>query len=263
MIARPTFFQNMYRHMMPFAAAAAIMIAHSAINAQSPVPAAGAGPATATALPVYLKFTNSATGAAVTPSALLISGAPASFTVEAGSFVVLNLPEGPHKLEIQAEGYDRLESAVTVAAGATPVMSFELDPQTTATIAQVPEGTAILEGHVTDADTGRLLEQVQISLPDAALTTTTDFSGRFEFQVLVPKPAEAAQPVVILEARADGYVPVHMKNLILASGQRRRMPIALERKTSDNLPETIYETDEAADSGRHRSFEWVYDVTLR
>lgn len=224
-----------------------------------PVPAPGASPLH----PVYMKFTNAATGAAVAPSSLLIDGSAAKFDIEAASLVVISVPEGQHRMEIQAEGFHPLESSITVSAGTTPVMGFELDPMVPQEAAAVAKGSAVVEGHVTDSDTGELMQGVEVTVPDSDMTTTTDETGRFEFELQVPKALDTGLPAITLEARAADYVPLRIKNLKLTAGERRRTPFTLERKTSDTATTEVREVDEAAEAGSHRSFEWVFDATIR
>jgi len=212
---------------------------------------------------LLLKFLDSRTGAAVKPESLSVDGKPVDFQVEVGSLVALPIDEGNHVIVVKAENYEPMEYVASVSGADTPVMEIELDATDAIAPPPVEAGTAILQGHVTDADTGALLPDVNLTLPDASITTITDETGKFEFTLKVPRKAEDARPAITLEVKAEDYQPVRVKNMALVSGERRLMPVKLERMTSATATAEFNETDEAAPDGPLRTYEWAFDVTLK
>jgi len=217
----------------------------------------------ATSSTLLLKFLDSRTGAAVKPDSLSVDGTPVNFQVEAGSLVALPIDDGNHVIVVNAKDYQPMEYVASVTGTNTPVMEIELDATDASELPPVEAGTAILQGHVTDADTGALLRDVKLTLPDASLTTVTDESGRFELTLKVPPKTDDARPAITLEVKAEDYQPMRVKNMALFSGERRLMPVKLERMTSATATAEFNETDEAAPDGPLRTYEWAFDVTLK
>lgn len=211
---------------------------------------------------LIVKFLDSRTGTAVAPRALEVDGKPTPFQLEAGSLATLALPDGTHKIGVKAEGYAPMEVSATVAGANTPVVEIELDPNGAPTAAPLPEGAAALEGTVTDADTGSPIEKAKVTLPDSGLTTTTATTGQFRFILQPPRSTADSKTVISMEVAAEGYTPQRVKNLAIIAGETRRSQVRLTRADADTS-DTIEETDEAAADGPLRSYEWVYDVTLR
>ena len=197
------------------------------------------------------------------PESITVDGKPAKFQVEAGSLVALTLPDGAHTLSVQAKAYNPMEFSTTVSGAETPVMEIELDPMHHEDAEPVAPDAAVVEGNVSDADTGELLSQVRVTIPDAQQSTVTGESGSFGFQVIVGDTASDVRAAITLEAKAEGYKPVRMKNVALAAGQRRRMQIRLDRETTSTASSDPVEIDESTRAGSSRSSDWTYDVTIQ
>ena len=212
---------------------------------------------------LYLKFLDSHSGAAVAPRGLTVDGKPTPFQVEAGSLVALHLPDGKYSISVEADNYSPFELNATIAGAETPVMEVELDAVEKPLEAPLEEGLATVEGFVTDADTGSLITGASISISEANLTTTTDQSGRYELALKVPQADPDSRTVINLSARATGYQGQLLNNLAVVSGQRRRMPVKL-RRLADNAQESEpVIVDESAPDRPLRTYECVFDVTLR
>lgn len=219
--------------------------------------------APATSSTLYLKFLDAASGAALSPSSITVNGTSTPFQVEAGSLVALPLGDGNFNLEVTADNYTPFQFTAAVTGADTPIMEIELDKAQPDNQAPLTDGQAALEGFVTDADTGALIAGAVVTLPDAALTTTTSTDGRFELVLQVPPATDDAIPAITMEARAEGFTPVRIKNLALSAGDRRTMPVKLSRATSETLTAEFDEQDEGTPDGPLRTFDWVFDVTIR
>ncbi len=212
---------------------------------------------------LYLKVLDSSTGGGVTPKNITINSKAAAFQVEAGSLIALSLPDGTHAVAVEAEGYSPMELSATVSGEQTPVMEIELDRLGQETLDAIPEDAAVLEGNVSDADTGELLENVSISLLDVRQTTKTDVAGHYHFEIITGEANAISRPAVTMELKTEGYTPLRMNNVLVAPGQRRQMPVRLSRSTSDTETMVIVQPDDDVMPGSHRTAEWAYDVTLR
>ncbi len=218
---------------------------------------------TAVSSTLYLKVLDSSTGGGVAPASISVDEQAVSFEVEAGSLIALSLPDGSHSIKVEADGYGSIEVSAAVQGDETPIMEIELDPTEPLEVEPVAADAAVLEGNVSDADTGVLMKDVLVTLPDTQLSTRTDDMGLYSFEIITGVPGAAARPAVTLEVEAEGYQSVRMKNVVVTPGERRRMQIKMDRSTSETFSMEIVETDDRAAPGSHRTSEWTYDVTLR
>lgn len=213
---------------------------------------------------LYLKFLDSGSGGGVAPDRIEVDGVPVKFRVEAGSLVVLSLSNGTHKLNVEAADYHPMEFSANLSGTDTPVIEVELDRAVTEESNAVAEDAAVLEGHVTDADTGALLRGASVALPDAQQTTVTEANGYYRFEVVVGDTGQVQQPAVTLEVEAEGFRTLRMKNVALAAGERRRLPVRLTRNsTTATLAGEPVVIDENARAGHLRTMDWTFDVTIR
>lgn len=211
---------------------------------------------------LYLQFLDSTTGGAVKPDKILLNGKPLIFKTEAGSVVELHLPDGDHSMGVQAKDYEPMEFSANVSGDATPVMQIEMDSAKVEDTDPVAEDAAVLEGNISDADTGALLEKVKVTMPDARMSTVTDQQGYYRFDVVTGENNPESLPAIIMEVKADGYTPLRLKNVGLAPGERRRMPLRLDKSTTDTATNEIVEIDEGMSPGQSRTSDWVFDVTI-
>ena len=91
------------------------------------------------------------------------------------------------------------------------------------TSAQAQNGTAIIEGKVTDGASQRALEAVQVFISDTRLGGITNAQGTFR---ITGVPVTGASRAIVLRVRALGYTP-GSRALTLVGGQTARADFAL------------------------------------
>jgi TonB-dependent starch-binding outer membrane protein SusC len=85
------------------------------------------------------------------------------------------------------------------------------------------QGTAVIEGRVTDASSTRVMEAASVFITDTRLGAVTNAQGMFR---IVGVPVPGGSRSVVLRARALGYSPV-AKTITLTAGQTTRADFAM------------------------------------
>jgi hypothetical protein len=97
-----------------------------------------------------------------------------------GTFVLTEVPLGPHMLAIQRDGYETRSGRLTVDQGGDMVL--RMNPLG----GPGPAGMSRIRGTVRDVQGGRPLEGATLRLSGLPLGTATDPEGRFTFQSVPP-----------------------------------------------------------------------------
>lgn len=210
-----------------------------------------------------MRFLDSTTGAAIQPNRIIIDHSPQQYTPEPPGVVRVELPNGQHDIEIQAEDYLPLQAKVQVDGQETLVHDFELDPAQPTEETPLEPTEAIIHGNVTDALTGLPLEDARVTSADGG-TTRTDTGGYFEVRLSVPPHRDDEIAQTNLEIARDGYITEKMQQLQVVGGSRRRQQVRMEPVTSETLPsEMVRETiEELPSPAQGYLYEWVFDVTF-
>ena len=210
----------------------------------------------------YLKFTSSRTGLAVQPAKIFVDGKPTAFHSDEHGLLRLDLSNGPHTIRIEAKGFDPIETRTTVMGDVTPTQEMELDPAAGQQQPEVPDGFAVIEGTVSDDDTGEPIPGAKVTLPDASMTSATTAEGQFEMQLKLPEASDNTVPVISMEISHQGYRTQKLANLKLAPASRRLMPIRMEPVTTGTESLIPLQYDELKPRGPIRDYQWTYDATV-
>ncbi|RMH74616.1 MAG: hypothetical protein D6681_22925, partial [Calditrichaeota bacterium] len=157
---------------------------------------------------VTVRFLSSATGAGI-PAARLsvydlrnmppLAELLSTEATEAG-WVRLSPPPGEYLLRVQAEGFSPLTAPFTVEAEHSLSVDFFLDPVTLPSELEPeyirsllrPEAMLIC-GFIVDEQTRRPLSGVQVTSPEAGVTTTSDARGYFRLYLPADLPSATLQ----------------------------------------------------------------------
>lgn len=222
-----------------------------------------------------LQFLDSRTGAAVRPSALLLDGNAVSQRAdESGLLSMSNLADGSHEIQVEAVGYHGFNAMAAVDRENTLVQTFELDPvpQAQDDITTPSADECVVHGYVVDDFRGTRLPDTHLSVEHKNSNTVSDKNGRyvlrFTSRVLKSGGEVAGSEHVNLKAEHEGYRKREFRNVEAPPGSRVMFPVRLQRLEDVNVadestsgPEVVDET--AASAGGHRTYDWVFDVTLR
>jgi acid phosphatase len=120
--------------------------------------------------------TDSSSGAAIAGATVSFSGG-STVTDAVGSYTLSNVPAGARSVTASQTGYTSLTNTVTVIAGSTAMLDFQLTliPVTT-------PGT--ISGRVTNITTGGAVSGATVSFSGGS--TTTDSSGAYSFTNMTP-----------------------------------------------------------------------------
>jgi hypothetical protein len=206
---------------------------------------------------------NSRTGLALSPERILVNGQPAEPAAKEGGVVLLELPNGTHTLRAEADGFSPMELQVTVNGHGNPVTDIELDPIGNFAEPELDATESLLRGTVADADTAEPISGARITVADSHLRGQTTATGEFQFQIKTGAPTHAGNAAVTLEATAEGYQPLRLKNIRLAAGSSMRLPIRLDRETSATAAQDVVEQDHWVHPGSDFLSDWVFDVSIR
>lgn len=223
------------------------------------------GSAAMTTGTLLLALRDSRSGGAVRPEQVLIDGAPVSVGEDSPGLLSVELGGGQHQIQVRAPGYSPFEATVSVDGDQTPVNTFELDREPSASGAEelppLDNRLAVIEGHVVESIVGRFIPGVQVSVGQSGPATRTDEQGYFALPVSVPgaKPEGPSIPArVDLKIAGDGFAAEERRNVEIISGTTMTITVELERPTSGS--ESIKVVDESR--GQRRYSSWRFDVMV-
>ena len=142
-------------------------------------------------------------------------------------------------------------------------MDVEMDPSDPSPDPEAAEDETLIMGTVSDADTAEPVAGARISVIGSSLAEETTATGEFTFALKTGPADSLRRPTVTLEAEAKNYRSLRMKNIPLAGGNAIRLPVRLERKTSDTEQLAPMEEDHWRNPGADFLADWVFDVTIR
>jgi hypothetical protein len=228
-------------------------------------------PATSGSGVLRMQFSNSRTGEAVIPRAILLDRVSIMTSALAGGVVAVNSPNGQRQLNVEAEGFLPFEARVTVDGENTLVQMFELDPDPTVSKDEetsVPEGMAEVSGTITDSDAGEALPGVRVSVTDPSAVSESGANGRYRLLAPTGTPRDPTKDPTggLLSVSAQfakaGYRTQRHESLMLSPGDRLRLNVRMDRITSETVdaeePETV--THEHGSSLR-RTSQWLFDFS--
>lgn len=132
-------------------------------------------------------------------------------TNHSGEYRIEDLPEGSYTVDVSAAGYAAVSRSVNVAAGATSVADFALEP--------LPPTTGSIRGRVTDAADGSPIAGASVSLK--GVSATTDSKGEYRITDL----SEGAEVITV---SAAGYADLSQTVEIIA-GEVSEVNFGLDR----------------------------------
>ena len=158
---------------------------------------------------------NSATNELISGATITVVGTSLNAsTNDAGSYTILQVPEGTYRLSVTSSGYTGGSGSVTVTADTTSTMNFSLTPVT------MPGETNRVIGVVLDSSTGNMVSGATLTLSNN-MTVTTQSSGAFQFSN-VPVGSYA------LTVNAQGYNEYTDSDVEVTVGLPTSLRISLE-----------------------------------
>ncbi len=124
-----------------------------------------------------------------------------------GQYVIADIAEGPQLVRATAVAFEGHEESVTIIAGGTTILDFDLHP-----------GHTVIEGEVLNADTLEPIPFATVSY--AGGTLTTDAFGFFFFD-------NVEEGTYLVTASADGFVSASASTLVI-TGFESTLDFALE-----------------------------------
>jgi len=219
-----------------------------------------------------MHFTNTKTGEAVIPQAVLLDRVSIMTATLPGGVVSLEAPNGQHSLNIEAEGFLPFEGKVRVDGSNTLVQGFELEPDPALTRDEketsVPEDMAEVTGTITDGNAGSPLQGVRVSVTDPSGVAETDARGRYGLQVRTGKPRDPSKdqdggliPVTV-EFSKSAYRSQRHDRVMLSGGDRIQLNVRMDRLTSDTADAALPEVVTHMRGGEQRRVsQWIFDVS--